>query len=46
MSSATYATLCQYINSSGHFADIHIVFLIDNAISTFSMNALIDANDS
>ena len=46
MSSATYATLCQYINSSEHFADIHILFLIDNAISTFSMNALIDANDS
>ena len=46
MSVTTYAILCQYINSSEHFADIHILFLIDDAISTFSMYALIDANDS
>ena len=45
MSIAAYATLCQYINSSEHFADIHILFLIDDAISTFSMYALSDAND-
>ena len=32
MSSATYATLCQYINSSEHFSDIHILFLINNAM--------------
>ena len=44
MSIAAYATLCQYINSSEHFADIHILFLIDNAISTFSMHAVIDAD--